>query len=186
MKYSLLNKMILALFLKTLFLSYCSRPSQIETELREILNTPLEIELFEAVLYNDTVSPFQQFRNKYDFITVVYLQDGCNPCYPKFVEWHQKMEEMNEIKGHTILFVIQTQEYEDFISKVRQIGKEINEKYYVVIDPDHKFFTSNNHIPDWIINSSILIDRENKIKMVGAPWLNEDMKELFYKTMDNQ
>jgi hypothetical protein len=155
-------------------------------ELREVINAQINIEMFQVVQLRNSNISMQQLRLNYTNMSIVYLQDGCNPCYPKFVEWHQKMEEMNEIKGHTILFVIQTQEYEDFISKVRQIGKEINEKYYVVIDPDHKFFTSNNHIPDWIINSSILIDRENKIKMVGAPWLNEDMKELFYKTMDNQ
>lgn len=37
----------------------------------------------------------------------------------------------------------------------------------------------------WIIDASVLIDSENKIKMVGAPWANADMTELFYKTVNS-
>ncbi len=36
-------------------------------------------------------------------------------------------------------------------------------------------------IPKWIIEASFLIDAANSIKMVGTPWINEDMTELFYK-----
>jgi len=25
------------------------------------------------------------------FISLVYLEDGCNPCYPRFVDWHGKI-----------------------------------------------------------------------------------------------
>ncbi|HTO14150.1 MAG TPA: hypothetical protein VLZ83_00130 [Edaphocola sp.] len=41
----------------------------------------------------------------------------------------------------------------------------------------------SKYILRWIIDAGILIDAENKIKMLGAPWLNEDMTELFYKTI---
>ena len=180
-----LTKYVLIALYIIILLTACTQPSQSEKDLRSVLNSQLIIEMFDDVQYRDTLISMQHLRELYTHLSVVYLQDGCNPCYPKFLEWHQKMEEMNDVPGHTVLFVIQTHEYEYFISKVRQLGKEINEKYFVVIDPDHKFFSNNNHIPDWIIDSSMLIDRENKIKMVGAPWINEDMKELFYKTVNN-
>ncbi|ASB47941.1 hypothetical protein [Alkalitalea saponilacus] len=167
-------------------LTSCSQPSQTEQELREVLNSTLKIEMFQIIQHRDSLISMEQFRERYNHLSVVYLQDGCSPCYPKFVEWHQKMEEMDDVPGHTLLFVIQTEEYDSFIRKVRSLGEEIDEKYYIIIDPDHQFFINNNQIPDWIMNSSMLIDSENKIKMVGAPWINEDMKTLFYKTIGSE
>ncbi|ASB47950.1 hypothetical protein [Alkalitalea saponilacus] len=169
----------------TILLVSCSQSSQTEKELREVLNSQLNIDIFKTIQHRDSLISMQQLREKYNHLSVVYLQDGCSPCYPKFVEWHQKMEEMDEIPGHTVLFVIQTLGYDSFIRKVRRLGEEIDEKYYIIIDPDHQFFINNNQIPDWIMNSSMLIDKESKIKMVGAPWINEDMKTLFYNTVIN-
>ena len=54
------------------------------------------------------------------------------------------------------------------------------------MDPEGKFLEQNKEIPRWIIDASVLIDSENKIKMVGAPWLNKDMTELFYKTVRSE
>ncbi|GAO30653.1 hypothetical protein JCM15548_12948 [Geofilum rubicundum JCM 15548] len=62
-----------------------------------------------------------------------------------------------------------------------KLEEEIDEKYYIIIDPKQEFFISNKDLPNWIMNSSMLIDSENKIKMVGSPWINEDMANLFHE-----
>lgn len=180
-----MKKHLFPITLTILFIS-CSQPSQTEQELREVLNTTLNIEMFESVQHRDSLISMQQLREKHSHLSVVYLRDGCQPCYPKFVEWHQKMDDLEQDSGHTVLFIIQTNEYDRFISKVRLLGGEIDEKYFIIIDPDHQFVINNSEIPDWIINSSMLIDSENKIKMVGSPWINEDMKRLFYETVKNE
>ncbi|SKC06788.1 hypothetical protein SAMN03080601_01834 [Alkalitalea saponilacus] len=125
-------------FILLLMLASCAQPSQTEQELREALNSTINIEMFEIIQHRDSLISMEQFRERYNHLSVIYLQDGCNPCYPKFVEWHQKMEEMDDVPGHTLLFVIQTEEYDSFIRKVRRLGEEIDEKYYVIIDPDHQ------------------------------------------------
>ncbi|TCO04415.1 hypothetical protein [Natronoflexus pectinivorans] len=174
---------IIVVYLFTI--SSCTQPSQTEKELREVLNSHLNIEMFESLLHKDSTISYKQFREAHSYLSVIYLQDGCSPCYPKFVEWHQKMEEMEDVPGHTLLFIIQTDEYDTFLHKVNELDQNIDKKYYIIVDPDHKLFISNNQIPSWIMNSSMLIDEENKIKMVGAPWVNEDMKNLFYKTVSS-
>lgn len=176
--------------LKTLALAIllvsCSQPSQTEKDLKEVLNSSLNLGKFDTIQHKGSLLTLQELYDSYDYISVVYLQDGCQPCYPKFVEWHQKMEELDQVPGHTVLFIIQTKKYKSFISKVKLLGREIDEKFYIIIDPDLKFVINNSEIPDWIINSSMLIDSENKIKMVGSPWVNEDMKKLFYETVKNE
>lgn len=170
----------------SVILIFCSQPSQTEKDLKEVLNSSLNLEKFDTIQHKGSLLTLQELYDNYDFISVVYLQDGCQPCYPKFVEWHQKMEELDQVPGHTVLFIIQTKKYKNFISKVKVLGREIDEKYFIITDPDLTFVINNSEIPDWIINSSMLIDSENKIKMVGSPWINEDMKNLFYETVKNE
>ncbi|URW80363.1 sensor histidine kinase N-terminal domain-containing protein [Xiashengella succiniciproducens] len=67
-----------------------------------------------------------------------------------------------------MLFVIQGNKYEEFMNEVFNY-EYVDSRYYTVMDPEGKFLESNKDIPRWIIESSVLIDSENKIKMVGAP-----------------
>ncbi|ASB47939.1 hypothetical protein [Alkalitalea saponilacus] len=169
----------------TILFCSCSRVSQSENELRSILNTQLNIDQFDSVIHRDSKISFQLFRETYSYLSVVYLQEGCMPCYPKFVEWHQEMERIGNISDYSVLFIIQTEWPDVFFKKTSEISNKSDERFYIIIDPEHQFFIKNNQIPNWIMNSSMLIDKENKIKMVGAPWINEDMKNLFYKTVSS-
>ncbi len=184
------------LLLISLICLSCTPRPQTEKDLAAVLNTKINFGTLSTVQYKDSLLTLQEILNNFEYKSIIYLQDGCQPCYPKFIEWQQKMEEFNASlllenpesiqTKHTILFVIRTDDYNDFMSKVKRINKEANENCYVVIDSDHEFFINNSDIPNWILDNSILINSENKIKMIGAPWINEDMKELFWKTVINE
>ena len=178
-------KYFLFLLLAVILLISCSSSYQTEKELRKVLNKPLEIKMFSAVLHRDSTLSFDRFREAHEFISIVYLQDGCQPCYPKFIEWHKKMASLELTDNYTILFVIQGDNYSDFMSKVLFL-EVVDDIYYTVVDANYSYLEANNNIPRWIIDASVLIDSENKIKMVGVPWANEDMKNLFYETVSNE
>jgi hypothetical protein len=127
----------------------------------------------------------QQLYDSFEFMSVVFLQDGCQPCYPKFVEWHEKMDSIDIGDNYTVLFVIEGSKYSSFMSKVLD-HEYVDDRFYIVMDTEFQFLAANKDIPRWIIESSVLIDSENKIKMVGAPWINEDMTKLFYKTVNGE
>lgn len=158
----------------------CTRLSPKEKDLQENLNKTLKLDMFETVQQGNTLMSYNEFRKKFKYISVVYLEDGCKSCYPKFIEWQKKMGSINTRNDCTILFVIQGFSYDQFMSRVTDI-EQIKDHYYTVMDMDYKYLHNNKTIPKWIIDSSILINPENKIKMVGAPWLTKEMKELFYK-----
>lgn len=152
--------------LKTLALAIllvsCSQPSQTEKDLKEVLNSSLNLEKFDTIQHKGSLLTLQELYDNYDFISVVYLQDGCQPCYPKFVEWHQKMEELDQVPGHTVLFIIQGRSYEEFMTEVLDIGY-VEDRFYTIMDSEYQFMSKNKTIPMWIIDGSILIDPENKI-----------------------
>jgi len=57
----------------------------------------------------------------------------------------------------------------------------VKDKFYTIMDSEGKFLENNSDIPRWMFDASLLIDSENKIKMVGAPFATAEMTELFYE-----
>lgn len=174
-----MKKISLIIFVAILFL-YCTRVTPTEEELRQTLNKKLMINLFKTVHYEDTVISFVNFKQRYKFLSVVFLKDYCSPCYPKFIDWQTEMDSMITPNNYTILFVIQGNSYSNFMTNVLNI-KYVEDKFYTIMDPEGQFLEANKEIPRWIIDSSILIDSENKIKMVGAPFATPEMTDLFHE-----
>ena len=156
----------------------CTHMSPKEKELQNNINKTLNLEMFETVQQGSTKMSYKEFRKKFKYISVVYLEDGCSSCYSKFIDWHKKMDSYTIPNDYTVLFVIEGFSYDQFMSRVMDI-EPIKDRYYTIIDIDYKYLHSNKSVPKWIIDSSILIDPENKVKLVGAPWLTEDMMKLF-------
>jgi len=89
------------------------------------------------------------------------------------------MDSLNVVEIHTVLFIIQAYSYDDFLKRVNEI-KEVEDHFYSIMDKDLTYLLSNNDIPRWIVDVSVLIDQDNRIKMIGEPWATNEMTELFY------
>jgi hypothetical protein len=142
--------------------------------------------MFETVQQGNTFISVDEFRKRYEYISVVYLEDGCRPCYPRFIEWHNKLDSIAPPNNYTVLFVIKGNSYDRFMAEIWNIDQNVEEHFYIIITRNFKFLDNNESIPKWIMDNSVLIDPENKIKMVGAPWLTEEMTELFFKICEGK
>ncbi|MGM0505391.1 MAG: hypothetical protein ACQESQ_12265, partial [Bacteroidota bacterium] len=83
MKHSLLFIIILLGVVST----NCNNLSPREKQLREIMDEPLKLENFETVQKANNILPFEDLKQDHEYFSVVYLQNSCSPCYPKFIEW---------------------------------------------------------------------------------------------------
>ena len=146
-------------------------------EISKTLNNQIAFEFFDSISYGKGSLSFSDFRKQYEFISVVFLQEGCAPCYPKFAEWHRKMESVSHPENYTTLFVINARNYKQFIDGAMGY-EQIDDRYYHVIDPENRFLRNNSNIPRWIIDRTLLIDQENRIKLIGAPYATEDRKSV--------
>ncbi len=70
----------------------CTQPTQQEKELKKIINSQLILNNFEYVQQQGASFAFSDFRKEFDYLSLIYLRDGCQPCYPTFIEWQQKMD----------------------------------------------------------------------------------------------
>jgi len=156
----------------------CSNQS-VTRDLKNNLNKTIRLEMFDSVRFGDKLLSYKEFRQMYGYISVVYLEDGCQPCYPKFIEWQNMMDSLNKRNDYTVLFIIQGFRYHNFINRVNEISA-FNDHYYTIMDDSLNYLLNNNDIPRWIIDGSVLIGPDNKIKMIGEPWATHEMTELFY------
>ena len=179
MKFFILTALFIIVF------TACNNLSPKEKELRANLDKPLLLEPFKAVQQGNIVMPFEEFRQQHSHLSVVYLQNSCSPCYPKFIEWQNKMDSIDTPDNFTVLFVIGGEDYSEFMENVLDI-KYVEDKFYTIMDTEFSFLENNKDIPRWIIDSSMLIDGENKIKMVGTPFATPEMTELFYEIVTSK
>jgi hypothetical protein len=163
-----------------LFFYSCYHYSQTERELQHALQSTITLDNISNVGYteNDSIS-FDHIRQQFKYITLVFLQAGCGPCYPNFIRWHTEMQKLNCPENHALLFIIKGRSYNDFMANVHDI-QSVEGRYYVVMDTAGRYIENNQHVPRWIIERSVLIDADNRIKLVGEPFANPDMTKLFY------
>ncbi|MDA3853808.1 MAG: hypothetical protein PF444_06160 [Bacteroidales bacterium] len=110
-------------------------------------------------------------------MAIVYVKDLCSPCVEKFNSWSKWNKDVHD-GNYTTLFIIQGYDYESFISKVNQTYKN-SSYYYYTMDYFFEYEENNTHIPTWILNTSMLIDRKRVIKIIGAPYVNSDMNKIY-------
>jgi hypothetical protein len=157
----------------------CDRGPNSRNKLLKVLDLTLNVEMIDTVRQGEAAISWIDFRGKYRNISVVYLQDGCAPCYPKFIEWHKRMEQIATANDYTVLFVINARDYASF-TRNTDLHEKIEEKYYYFIDPRNEFFRYNSDISRPVLDRSLLIDSDNRIKMVGEPFANADMTKVFH------
>ncbi len=159
----------------------CKEVSPRKKELKENIGKTINLNSLRTVQQANKTLYFEEFRKNHRYLSVVYLQNSCNPCYPKFIKWQQKLDSLNTPDDYTVLFVIKGDSYGEFMANVLDI-EYVDDKFFTIMDPEGQFLEANKDIPRWIIDGSVLIDGENKIKMVGAPFATPEMTELFHKT----
>ncbi len=172
------------IFLFTIIISFsCTRLTSEEKMIKETMGKTARIGMFESVRQGDSKIPFGEFRDRHPFISLVYLEDGCAPCYPRFIEWQTRMDTLDLNDDFTVLFIILGSSYERFMDNLHEFEPEYkpaNDRFHAVMDPDYRFLDNNPDIDRWVIDKSLLIDSGDKIKLIGPPFASKRMAELFY------
>jgi hypothetical protein len=170
------------IFLALLQSFSCTQLTPEEKMLKETLGKTIHTEMFTTVQEGDKFLPFDEFRNRYSFVSVVYLEDGCRPCYPKYIEWQSRMDSLQLNDNFTVLFIIQGISYDRFMRNLLEAHPEYNpakDRFHIIMAPDHQFISMNMEVPRQFIDRSVLIDKDNKIRLVGYPFATPQMTTLF-------
>lgn len=156
-----------------IILSSCNSASPEYERYNESMGKKINLSMFPSALGMNGEELLDSIRYKYDYFSLVYLQNHCQTCYEKYIEWNKEMDILNT-DNYTVIFIIKGMYDDEFISEVNSI-ENIEHKYYLIMDPNELFIKRNFSIPKWIIENSLLIDKENRIRLIGPPFYNEKM-----------
>ena len=160
----------------------CTQLTPEEKIIKETLGKTIETKMFTMVQEGNRAISFEEFRDTYSFVSLVYLEDGCRPCYPRYVEWQNRMDTLQLNDDFTVLFIIRGMSYDGFLGNLLESDPEYDlskDRFHIIMDPDQQFMDANRDIPKQIIDKSILIDRENKIRLIGHPFASPQIAGLF-------
>ncbi len=113
-----------------LFFIFCTQSNQQEKDLKKTINSEAKLNQFEYVLKQGAIIPYNKFREQFDYLSLIYLRDGYQPCYPTFIEWQQKIDSITTPDNHTLLFIIQGDNYSNFMLRVFQ-QEVIKDKFHI-------------------------------------------------------
>jgi hypothetical protein len=136
-----------------LCVSSCTQLTPEEKMIKETMGKTAKIGMFESVRQEDSEIPFGEFRDRYPFISLVYLEDGCAPCYPRFIEWQTRIDTLDLNDDFTVLFIILGSSYERFMDNLHESEPEYeqaNDQFHIVMDPDYRFLDNNPDIDRWV------------------------------------
>lgn len=172
--------MIKSIFFSLLFifLLSCKRVTPVEQRINDCLNETIELGMFKSVNQGERNFLLSDIRKKYKYISLVYLKNDCAPCYDSFIEWHKEMEESSQKYNYTVIFIIRGKSYEDFFSEVNRI-EPIQIIFYTIMDPNDLLLDKNKRIPEWIFDLSLLINEDNRIIMIGEPFMSPKLFSQF-------
>lgn len=145
---------------------------------KETIGKKVNLDMFENVSRRNKLFSLDEIRKKYEFISIVYLQENCKSCYEKFITWHKEMKRI-AYGNYTVIFIVNGRFDDEFLAGVNTI-ENIDINYYMVMDPNSSFLKHNSGIPKWIFENTVLIDGNNKVQMIGEPFYNSELTNKFY------
>jgi hypothetical protein len=174
----------LLFFILLLAIISCNSLTSEEKEIKATLGKSVETGIFSFVQEGNSFIPYSEFRRRYRHISLVYLEDGCRPCFPKYIEWQTRMDTMDLNHDFTVLFVINGMSFDGFLGNLLESNPEYDfskDRFHVIMDSEQQFLDANRDIPRQILDKSLLIDKENKIRLIGHPFASPKIEELFYR-----
>ncbi len=150
--------------------------SRSESRLQDLIGNRVEIPFHSAWL-NDSVVPADTVAA----ITILsyYDAEGCTPCKLKQLAlWRGMMNEQAQIR---YLYVLNTQNIAQKELKWTLEGMRID--YPVYLDTAGLFERSNPGLPATPVFHTFLLDRENRVVLVGSPIGNAKMWDLYKSTI---
>jgi hypothetical protein len=162
----------------------CTELPPEQKSINETLNMHLNTGMFNRLFHKGEWVQMNTFRKQFRFVSVVYLQNECSPCYSKYIEWINFANGVENYRNYSVLFIIKGLDVEDFIAQVDQIEK-VNHNQFIIMDPNFYFNDGNTNIPRWILDLSILMDSNNRIRYIGSPYSSELSKNRFLKIIAN-
>jgi hypothetical protein len=147
---------------------------------KDALGREVGLKAIPSVFIDKKEYDLEKWRNGQNNLWIVYLSTGCRDCYRKFGEWQLKMDSIGMERSNQVLFIINGNDISGFLSIANETGVKYS-RYALALDKDAAFLNENAVISQLVFANGIMIDKRDRVRMVGAPFTTPQMTELYRK-----
>ena len=104
---------------------------------------------------------------------------SCVECDMKFEEWKLKIRELKIRNIDTKIFFLLNSNYYQIVKQI--MDRELFD--IPIFFESDKYFIKANNLPLNIKRSTLVLDNDNKIVLIGDPLYSDNMWELYKKTI---
>jgi hypothetical protein len=136
------------------------------------------------VLGKDTASTLCIERLDTEFKILLYVDStGCSDCRLKLIQWQQLIEEADSLFEENLSFLLffQPKNKKDLEYLFRR-----NYFDYPVFVDVNSTINRLNHFPEKMEYQCFLLDKSNKVQLIGNPAMNSKIWELYKQTISGQ
>ena len=115
---------------------------------------------------------------------VIYIDStSCSPCFVSHMYDYEETVAELDSAGIGTVFIFEPQEEKE--EDVRSLLDRQAYPFLSVVVRSGSFSSANPHLPSSTLLHSFLLDKENKVIVVGNPARNDKVKELMLNTVKN-
>ncbi len=177
----------LQIALVCMVLMSCGSRNDVRKNVEEMASVPVSIIESDMECWVPDSSRFSVSDTKKDYTMVVYVDSTqCTPCFiNRLTDWNEFVSfEKNKKYSVDFVFILETSP--DMMESTVGNLEKSTFRHPVYIDSKCSFRKENPHIPQGIMYHTFLLDKENKVIMVGNPCTSKEIKELFLKCVSGK
>ncbi|MFR3330406.1 MAG: hypothetical protein ACLTSL_09645 [Odoribacter splanchnicus] len=177
------------LLLLTIVVSIIScRDNTPQGMIRKAIGKKVKMQGLDEIQFLDQSMFYQDFRRRYPFVGIIYVDQDCGMCRNTVLEWTKQTALLKTFPDNiAFLFVYRgdkpTMYFKEISDYYYQSEEDVKFHFFIAPDPHFMFVDSNMDIPREIIDMSFLIDENDRILLVGSPFATPQMKELYRKIL---
>ena len=163
-----------------LILSCQSKTQKIKTQLEQFIGKTIVFPDSMTIIKLDTINTILPYYQEAEFTISTAIDGACGVCVDQLNDWKTFIQSNATIldKKVKILFFIESYDFDTF----EYLTKDIDFSYPLIFDPK-ELYIWNNKLPQDKRFQTFLLDKNNKILLIGSPIDNNKISELYKKTI---
>ena len=170
---------VCAFLVMSVFISCEKNESRAVREIKEMMGREIVFPKHYTILHHENYFNGKRLLSQNaKMITYVDENQSCNECTLKALcRWHDVVREIGEA-DFVYIIIFCNEDKKKVREAIRQIGIT-----FPIMCYDTPIFEKENRLDVLARNKTFLLNRENKIVLVGEPFGNEKLTQLYKKTI---
>ena len=155
------------------------QPSAVQL-FKDHMNRKIDLSGYDFVYGNGRSYSYAEFRINYPFVTVNYIDEDCIACKVKLREWCDNAHKVPTNENLAHLFVFRGRNHQTFI---KYSQGEIEFPFYIMPREEFTFVNNNKKINRQIIDAGFLLNKKDRIQIIGDPFISDKLTNLYYSVV---